>query len=137
MDRPPGLQNGVIADFPFVEHPPELILDLCFVWFLTDQLGRWKKLLVIPASEDLDLEAFYSKFIDDDVDTELEESTGPLAEEEKDGPALKDERRMILSNLETFQSKLAALVDQCRNSLDSDDAVEADDVDESEYGKGR
>ncbi|HEK1009771.1 TPA: hypothetical protein SMP92_003053 [Pseudomonas putida] len=100
--------------------------------FLADQLGRWKKLLVIPASEDIDLEAFYSKFMDDDVDTELEEPTGPLAEEEKDGPAPKDELRVILSNLETFQSKLAALVDQCRNSLDSDDVVEADDLDESE-----
>lgn len=98
--------------------------------FLADQLGRWKKLLVIPASEDFDLEAFYSKFIDDDVDTELEEPTGPLAEEEKDGPAPKDELRVILSNLETFQSKLAALVDQWRNSLDSDDVVEADDVDD-------
>lgn len=97
--------------------------------FLADQLGRWKKLLVIPASEDFDLETFYSKFIDDDVDTELEEPTGPLAEEEKDGPAPKDELRVILSNLETFQSKLAALVDQWRNSLDSDDV---DDVDESE-----
>ncbi len=100
--------------------------------FLADQLGRWKKLLVIPASEDFDLEAFYSKFIDDDVDTELKKPIGPLAEEEKDGPAPKDELRAILSNLETFQSKLAALVDQCRNSLDSDDVVEADDVDESE-----
>lgn len=98
--------------------------------FLADQLGRWKKLLVIPASEDFDLEAFYSKFIDDD--TELEEPTGPLAEEEKDGHAPKDELRVILSNLETFQSKLAALVDQWRNSLDSDDVVDVDDVDESE-----
>lgn len=100
--------------------------------FLADQLGRWKKLLVIPASEDFNLDAFYSKFSNDDVDTKLEEQTGPLAEEEKDGPVPKDELRVILSNLETFQSKLASLVDQCRNSLISDDADEENEMDESE-----
>ncbi|MFJ3681471.1 hypothetical protein [Pseudomonas sp. NPDC090208] len=105
--------------------------------FLIDQLGRWKKLLATPVSDDLDLEAFYSKFINDEVDTELEERTGPLAEEEKDGPAPTDEQRVILSNLETFQSKLAAFVDQYRNSLDSDDAIEEDEVDDLNYGKSR
>lgn len=97
--------------------------------FLIDQLGRWKKLLVTRTTDDLDLAAFYATFMDDDVDIDLVE-TGILDKTEQGGPAHEDQRRVILSNLETFQTKLAALVERFRMSLDPSRDVDKEELDE-------
>ena len=95
--------------------------------FIIQQLGRWKEFLVTPAAGKCEIEDFYAGFMDSDTHGEVLASEELEADTGADDPDPDAERRVMLSNLETFQAKLATLIEQWRITLEADSAGENDE----------
>lgn len=96
--------------------------------FLVDILNRWRHFFVTPAPEKISLESFYATFrkSDDDSDTETGASDSEAAEAPEPDPE-REQRAAILAHLETFQARLADLIERWRAAGGLDGHHEASD----------
>lgn len=90
---------------------------------LVELLERWHEFVVAPAPSKINLEDLYSAYpgsreVDSggDVSTPGDESAG----EDEGSPEI--DRRAILSHVETFQARLASLIEKWRKTLTEDSA---------------
>lgn len=94
---------------------------------LIEVLERWHEFVVAPTLGEVDLEHFYAGFQQIDSGTEVKAPDEDFAEGEEPDPEV--ERRAILSHVETFQARLADLIEQWRKTLAADSAGEEDEED--------
>jgi hypothetical protein len=83
--------------------------------YLVEILDRWRDFVATPAPETISLESFYLKFVEGNGDSDAE---GMAADADPQEPATeaaldpeRKQRAAILAHLETFQARLADLIE--------------------------
>lgn len=100
--------------------------------FLVDILDRWRDFFVTAAPEKISFESFYAKLVESNDNSDIEDqAANEDFEEPEPGPDQERERRTaILAHVETFQTRLADLIERWRAAGGLDRPAEDPDDDE-------
>lgn len=86
--------------------------------YLVETLDHWRDFAVAPAAETISLESFYLKFVEGDGDSDVQGTTADADPQESATEVAqdpeRDQRVAILAHLETFQARLADLIEGWR-----------------------
>lgn len=91
--------------------------------FLLDTLDRWNRFFVMPAASKIDFEFISAKMTNDKSETVGESET--LLQEAMQSDSSAERRTAILIHIETFQARLAELLEQWRLKTEPVDDIEA------------
>lgn len=90
--------------------------------FLLDTLDRWDRFFVMPAPSKINLEFIFAKMTNDEAETVGETKT--LLQEEMQLDSSAERRTAILVHVETFQARLAELLERWRRKTEPVDDTE-------------